>query len=67
MRVVLDTNILVSALIVQLGHPASIYRPWQEGYFTLLTCTEHIDELRSTLRKPAIAGIASSPIKPAGW
>jgi len=55
MRVVLDTNILVSALLVQMGHPAAIYRAWQEGYFTLLTCAEHLDELRATLRKPAIA------------
>jgi|GEM_PF-6120237 len=30
MRVVLDTNILVSALLVQLGLPAAIYRAWQE-------------------------------------
>ena len=55
MRVVLDTNILVSAIIIQAGHPAAIYRAWQEGYFTLLTCAEHLDELRATLRKPAIA------------
>ena len=55
MRVVLDTNILVSALLVQLGHPAAIYRAWQEGYFTLLTCAEQLDELKATLHKPAIA------------
>jgi len=30
MRVVLDTNILVSALLIQLGNPAAIYRAWQE-------------------------------------
>jgi hypothetical protein len=55
MRVVLDTNILVSALLVQVGHPAAIYRGWQEGHFTLLTCVEQLDELRATLRKPALA------------
>jgi predicted nucleic acid-binding protein len=55
MRVVLDTNILISALMVQTGNPAAIYRAWQEGYFTLLTCAEHLDELRATLRKPAVA------------
>jgi hypothetical protein len=55
MRVVLDINILVSALIVQMGHPAAIYRAWQEGHFTLLTCAEQLDELRATLYKPAIA------------
>src|ERR1700693_3558885 len=55
MRVVLDTNILLSALMIQTGNPAAIYRAWQEGHFTLLTCAEHLDELRATLRKPAIA------------
>ena len=55
MRVVLDTNILVSALLVQLGYPAAIYRGWQEGHFTLLICREQFDEVKTTLRKPAIA------------
>jgi uncharacterized protein len=55
MRVVLDTNILISALLVQTGNPAVVYRAWQEGQFTLLTCAAHLEELRATLRKPAIA------------
>jgi uncharacterized protein len=55
MRVVLDTNILVSALLVQTGNPAAIYRAWQEGVFTLLICAEQIDELRAALHKPRIA------------
>ena len=55
MRVVLDTNILVSALLIQTGNPAAIYRAWREGHFTLLTCAEHLDEMRATLSKPAIA------------
>jgi putative PIN family toxin of toxin-antitoxin system len=55
MRVVLDTNILISALLVQVGNPAAIYRAWQVGLFTLLTCAEQLDELRATLRKPAVA------------
>jgi putative PIN family toxin of toxin-antitoxin system len=55
MRVVLDTNILFSALLIQVGHPAAIYRAWQEGAFTLVVCAEQLDELRATLRKPAIA------------
>jgi hypothetical protein len=55
MRVVLDTNILVSALLIQSGNPADIYRAWREGYFSLLISSELLDELRATLRKPAIA------------
>jgi uncharacterized protein len=46
MGVVLDTNILVSALIAAAGNPAAIYNAWEQGKFTLLTCTEHLDELR---------------------
>lgn len=55
MRVVLDTNILVSALLLPVGHPAAIYRAWHDGYFTLLTSAEQLVELRATLRKPALA------------
>lgn len=54
MRIVLDTNILVSALLVQVGHPAAIYRAWHEGHFRVLTCAEQLEELRATLRKPAL-------------
>ena len=43
MRVVLDTNFLISALMISVGNPARIHRAWQEGQFTLLTCTEHLD------------------------
>ena len=55
MRVVLDTNILVSALISSAGNPAAIYSAWEDGQFTLLTCAEHLDELRATLQKPRVA------------
>jgi putative PIN family toxin of toxin-antitoxin system len=55
MRVVIDINILVSALIVPTGQPAAVIRMWLEGKFTLLTCTTHVDELRATLHKPRIA------------
>ena len=55
MRVVLDTNIPVSALISPAGNPASIYCAWEDGRFTLLCCAEHFDELRATLQKPRVA------------
>jgi predicted nucleic acid-binding protein len=55
MRVVLDTNILVSALIAPTGNPAVIYNAWEQGKFILLTCTEHLDEVRATLQKPRVA------------
>jgi hypothetical protein len=55
MRVVVDTNILVSALIAPAGKPAVIYNAWVEGKFTLFTCAEHLDELLATLQKPRVA------------
>lgn len=54
MRVVLDTNILNSALMIGSGCPAAIYRAWREGSFTLLTSSLQLAELRETLRKPAL-------------
>ena len=55
MRVVLDTNILVSALIAPAGKPAAIYKAWVEGKFAVLTCAAHLDELLATLQKPRVA------------
>jgi uncharacterized protein len=60
MRVVVDINIIVSALIVTTGNPATIIDAWLAGEFTLLTCAEHLDELHSTLQKPSV----SERIKP---
>jgi uncharacterized protein len=57
MRVVLDTNILVSALIAPSGHPFAIYNAWESDRFTLLTCSEHIAEVGATLRKPSVAAL----------
>jgi predicted nucleic acid-binding protein len=57
MRVVLDTNIIVSALIAPAGKPAAIIiiDAWLDGKFTLLTSAAHVVELRSTLQKPGVA------------
>jgi hypothetical protein len=57
MRVVLDVNILISALIAPSGNPASVYTAWENGNFTLLTCVEHLNELRATLEKPRVAAL----------
>lgn len=55
MRVVLDTNILISALLIPSGNPAVIYFAWERRSFVLLTCAEQLDELRETLRRPQLA------------
>lgn len=55
MRVVLDTNILVSALLAGTGPPDRIYRAWANGAFTLLSSRLQMRELKEVLRRPALA------------
>jgi hypothetical protein len=57
MRVVLDVNILISALIAPSGNPAAVYTAWENGNFTLLSCVEHLAELKATLEKPRVAAL----------
>lgn len=60
MRVVLDTNILVSALIAPAGNPAAIYSAWEQGKFTLLTCAELLDELQAAQKRHS--GLLTLPL-----
>ena len=55
MRVVLDINVIVSALLAPAGKPAAIIRIWLGGKFTLLSCAVHLEELLATVQKPRIA------------
>ena len=57
MRVVLDTNVLLSALISSRGAPDSIYRAWRAARFELVTSTMQLDELRRVSRYPKLKAI----------
>jgi putative PIN family toxin of toxin-antitoxin system len=50
MRVVLDTNVLLSALVSPHSIPNTIYRAWRKDRFELVTSTAQIDELRRASR-----------------
>lgn len=71
MRIILDTNILFSALIVPGGAPDYLYQCWRTGRFTLLTNEEQLDELRRVTRyskvrkylQPAAAGTMLNEIR----
>lgn len=54
MRVVLDTNVLVSALLSASSPSARLVAMWREGRFTLLTAAEQLDELMRVTRYPRI-------------
>ena len=54
MRLVIDTNILISALLSGSSLPAHLVALWREGRFDLLTCAEQLDELMRVTRYPKI-------------
>jgi putative PIN family toxin of toxin-antitoxin system len=57
MRVVLDSNILFSALISPTSPPHRIYQAWRQGVFELVTCEEQLDEIRRASRYPKFKAI----------
>lgn len=57
MHVVLDTNILLSALISPHGFPNLIYRAWCENQFDLVTSNTQLDELKRASRYPKFKAI----------
>lgn len=57
MRVVLDSNILFSALISPHGPPDAIYRAWRKARFELVTSTLQLDEIRRASRYPKLQAV----------
>jgi putative PIN family toxin of toxin-antitoxin system len=53
-RLVIDTNILISALFDETSLPARLIAQWRDGRFSLLTATEQLDELMRVTRYPKI-------------
>ena len=56
MRVVLDTNVLISALLNPNAPPAELLTAWRSGQFKLLTAAPQIDELARVTRYPKLRG-----------
>ncbi len=54
MRIILDTNVLISALIVPEGAPSYLYQCWRRGRFTLISGEEQLDEFRRVTRHPRL-------------
>jgi putative PIN family toxin of toxin-antitoxin system len=57
MRVVLDTNVFLSALISPHGPSDAIYRAWRAARFEIVTSLTQPDELRRTSRYPRLKAI----------
>ncbi len=52
MRLILDANILLSALLSPLGAPAKLLDAWERKTFTLVACDALIAELRDVAARP---------------
>ena len=54
MRLVIDSNVLISALLSEKSLPAHLMVLWREGRFDLLTSAVQLDELMRVTRYPKI-------------
>lgn len=54
MRLVVDTNVLISALLSEASLPAHLIALWRQGKFDLLTSAGQLDELMRVTRYPKI-------------
>lgn len=57
MRVILDSNVLLGALISPYGYPDLIYRAWRARRFELVTSSLQLEELRRASRYPRLRRI----------
>jgi putative PIN family toxin of toxin-antitoxin system len=59
---VIDINILISALLTGSSLPAHLIALWREGRFDLLTSADQLDELRRVTRYPRIRERLAPPL-----
>ena len=52
MRIILDTNVLLSGLLIAQGAPAKLLEAWEGKRFTLVVCEELIAEFREVASRP---------------
>ena len=57
MRVVLDTNVLLSALFSRQSTAAHVVNAWRRGAFDLTTCELQLQEIREVTRRPNIRAL----------
>jgi len=55
LRIVLDTNLLISALISKHGTPALLIDAWDDDRFTLISSAEQLEEFKTVSRRERLA------------
>lgn len=54
MRLVLDSNVLISALLLENSVPGHLLAAWRRGRFDLLTSDTQLEEIRRVTRYPKV-------------
>jgi putative PIN family toxin of toxin-antitoxin system len=54
-RVVIDTNVWVSALLNRSGRPAEVLASYRDGRFDVVTAAPLLDEIKYVLTRPRLA------------
>lgn len=62
LQIVLDTNILISALLRKNTPPYLLYKAWRDFQFELVTSLEQIQELQKVMSYPKLH-VISQPKK----
>jgi putative PIN family toxin of toxin-antitoxin system len=57
LRVILDTNVLLSGIISPQGTPARLIHAWLDRRFTLISHALQLDEIREVSRRPKLRGL----------
>ena len=52
MRVVLDTNVLLAALLTHATPPGQLYAAWRGKQFVLCSCERQLEEISRVTRRP---------------
>lgn len=51
LRVVLDTNLIISAALILQSPPDRIFKSWLKGFFDLLISKEQLEEIKEVSKK----------------
>ena len=54
MKIVLDTNVIVSRYMSRRGAPARLYERWEQGHFDVLVTDSILDEYADVFSRPGI-------------
>jgi putative PIN family toxin of toxin-antitoxin system len=54
-------NVIISGLMFQSSPPGQVLDLWLDGKFEVLTCLDHIDELKRVTRYPKVSARLKAP------